>query len=71
MGFEPTTPTLAIFGFMCQRSYFCGVSMRNDAERIENMLPLRGQYADTLRTLADCFGGFTQVVRVMVPINVT
>ena len=38
MGFEPTTPTLAISGFMRQTSSFCGVSLPIDAERNENML---------------------------------
>jgi hypothetical protein len=57
MGFEPTTPTLAIFGFMRQNSNFCDVSIPNDAEHDENTLSLRGHSADKLRTFANGFGG--------------
>jgi hypothetical protein len=51
MGFEPTTPTLAISGFMCQSSSLCGVSTQNHLERNINIPPLRGHYADKLRCL--------------------
>ena len=51
MGFEPTTPTLAISGFMCQSSNLCRVSNPNHAERNKNTSLLRGHYADKLRRL--------------------
>ena len=59
MGFEPTTPTLATFGFMRQSSDFCVVSMHDGTERHKNIRRLRGRSADKLRTLADGFGGLT------------
>lgn len=46
MGFEPTTPTLATFGFMRQSSDFCVVSMHDGTERHKNIR----NYADVPRT---------------------
>ena len=69
MGFEPTTPTLAISGFMCQSSNLLRFKPKprgTQRKYVPITRTLRGQAA----AIADGFRGFPEVVRVMVSINV-
>ena len=51
MGFEPTTPTLAIFWFIAQSALFCDISVQNEAEHNKNTTVLRGHSADACQLL--------------------